>query len=157
MRPIAAALALLLVLPSLAPAQDTVKIGFMGPMSGVLAPSGKDMAEGFQFGFEQAGNQCGRRKVEVIVEDNEGNPNLALTKLRRFIERDQIRILGGIQWTQIAYAITPITDKDRVPTLLLSTPDDVTKRKPAKYTIRTSAAASQVTHALGDHARKTLG
>ena len=157
MRPIAVTLVLLLLLPSAALAQDTVKIGFMGPMSGILAPSGKDMAEGFQFGFEQAGSQCGRRKVDVIVEDNEGNPNLALTKLRKFVERDQIKVLGGIQWTQIAYAITPITDKDRVPTLLMSTPDDVTKRKPAKYTIRTSAAASQVTHALGDYARKTLG
>jgi branched-chain amino acid transport system substrate-binding protein len=156
MRSIAAVLAVVLVVPCAALAQD-VKIGFMGPMSGILAPSGKDMAEGFQFGFEQAGNHCGRRKVEVLVEDNEGNPNLALTKLRKFVERDQIKVLGGIQWTQIAYAITPITDKDRVPTLLMSTPDDVTKRKPAKYTIRTSAAASQVTHALGDYARKTLG
>ncbi len=156
MRSIAAVLVVVLLVPCTAVAQD-VKIGFMGPMSGILAPSGKDMAEGFQFGFEQAGNQCGRRRVEVLVEDNEGNPNLALTKLRKFVERDQIKVLGGIQWTQIAYAITPITDKDRVPTLLMSTPDDVTKRKPAKYTIRTSAAASQVTHALGDYAKKTLG
>jgi branched-chain amino acid transport system substrate-binding protein len=157
MRVIAAALVLALLVPVGAVAQETVKIGFMGPMSGILAPSGKDMAEGFQFGFDQAGNQCGKRKVELIVEDNEGNPNLALTKLRKLVERDHIKVLGGIQWTQIAYALTPITEKDKIPTMLMSTPDDVTKRKPTRYTIRTSAAASQVTHALADYSRKTLG
>lgn len=158
MRTIAVTALLLAALgPAIAAAQDTVHIGFMGPLSGILAPSGKDMAEGFQFGFDQAGNQCGKRRVEVVVEDNEGNPNMALTKLRKLIERDHIKVLAGIQWTHIAYALTPVTDRERIPTLIMSTPDDVTKRKPVKYTLRVSAAASQVMHPLADYARKTLG
>jgi branched-chain amino acid transport system substrate-binding protein len=151
------AVILLTMLPIGAAGQETVRIGFTGPLSGVLAPSGKDMSEGFQLGFEQAGNQCGRRKVELIVEDNEGNPNMALSKVRKLIERDHIKVLGGVQWSHIAYAVAGVADKERLPFLVMSTPDDITKRKPAKFTIRVSAAASQIMHPLADYSRKTLG
>ena len=154
---VSVALVLAAFLPLGVAAQEPVKIGFTGPLSGVLAPSGKDMEEGWRFGFEQAGNQCGQRKVELIVEDNEGNPNQALTKIRKLIEHDRIKVLGGIQWTHIAYAAAPMLDKERLPLLLMSTPDDITKRKPARYITRVSAAASQIMHPLGDYARKTLG
>lgn len=154
---VAVTLGLVALLPLRATGQEPVRLGFMGPLSGILAPSGKDMGEGFQFFFEQAGHQCGSRKVEVVVEDNEGNPNMALTKLRKLIDRDKIKVLAGVQWTQIAYALAPVVDRERMPTLFMSTPDDVTKRKPAKYVLRVSAAASQVTHPLADYSRKTLG
>lgn len=154
---VAVALALAANLSVAAAAQETVRIGFTGPLSGILAPSGRDMAEGWQFGFESMNNRCGQRKVELVIEDNEGQPNQALTKVRKLIERDRIKVLGGIQWTHIAYALAPVMDKERVPFLVMSTPDDITKRKPAKFTTRVSSAASQIMHPLGDYARKTLG
>ena len=150
-------LALVLLLPGIAWGADAVRLAFMGPLTGLMAPTGKEMQEGFQFFYEQAGHQCGRRKVELVLEDSEGNPNVALTKLRKLIDRDHVRALAGIQWANIGYAIAPVVDKERLPVLLLTTPDDLTKRRPAKFITRVSAPASQVTHPLGDYARKVLG
>ena len=71
---------LLLVLASPAVAADPVKIGFIAPLSGIFAPAGKDMAEGIKMAFEQAGYQVAGKKLELIDEDNEGNPATAQAK-----------------------------------------------------------------------------
>jgi branched-chain amino acid transport system substrate-binding protein len=155
---LAAALAAVVTLaPGPARGADPVRLGYLGPLTGVLAQTGKEMQEGFQFLFEQAGHQCGSRRVDIVVEDSEGNPNAALTKLRKLVDRDRIAALAGIQWANIGYAIAPIVDRERLPVLMLTTPDDLTKRRPAKFITRVSAPASQVTHPLGEYARKVLG
>ncbi len=105
-----------------AQAADPVRIGFMASLTGLLAPTGKEMQEGFQFYFDQVGGQCGGRKVEIISEDDEGNPNTALTRLRKLIERDQIKVLAGIQWAHIGYALAPVIDKAQLPSLFMTTP-----------------------------------
>jgi branched-chain amino acid transport system substrate-binding protein len=136
---------------------ETVRIGFMGPLSGINAPNGKDMLEGFQFFFEQAGYQCGQRKVELVIEDCEANPNVALTRLRKLIERDRVKVFAGVQWMHVGYALAPVIDKERLPTVFMTTPDDLTKRRPAKFIIRVSASCSQTNHPLGEYASKVLG
>jgi branched-chain amino acid transport system substrate-binding protein len=46
--------------------------------------------------------------------------------------------------------------QDRIPALFVTTPDDLTKRKPTKWIIRTTFSASQPMHALGDYAARHL-
>lgn len=140
-----------------AEAAEPFRVGFLAPLTGVLAPAGKDMLEGFQFFYEQVNHQCGARRVEVIAEDTEGNPAVTLAKMRRFLEREKVQVIAGILYSHIGYAVAPVVDQRRIPTLLTTTPDDLTKRKPAKYVIRASWAASQVTHPIGDYAYKVLG
>jgi branched-chain amino acid transport system substrate-binding protein len=154
---LALTLAALALVPGPARGADPVRLGYLGPLTGVLAQTGKEMQEGFQLLFDQAGHQCGGRKIDIVVEDSEGNPNAALTKLRKLVDRDRIAVLAGIQWANIGYAIAPVVDRERLPVLMLTTPDDLTKRRPAKFVTRVSAPASQVTHPLGEYARKVLG
>src|SRR5438034_10103429 len=53
-------------------------------------------------------------------------------------------------------SLVPLIERDQLPTLFLTTPDDLTKRKIAKWLLRSNFAASQRMHALGDYAAKTL-
>jgi len=147
---------LLLVLASPAMAADPVKIGFIAPLSGIFAPAGKDMAEGIKMAFEQAGYQVAGRKLELIEEDNEGNPATAQAKYRKLVSQDRIHALTGVLLSNIGYSLVPPIERDRLPSLFLTTPDDLTKRRPAKYVLRSNFAASQPMHALGDYAAKTL-
>ena len=154
---VALVFALLVVFtPSWAAAADPVKIGFIAPMSGIFAPAGKDMAEGIRLAFEQAGHQAAGKKLLLIEEDNEGNPATAQTKYRKLVSQDQIHALAGVLLSNIGYALVPPIERDRLPSLFLTTPDDLTKRRPAKYILRSNFAASQPMHALGDYAAKTL-
>ena len=147
---------LLLLAPAVASAADVVKIGYLGPQTGIFAPAGKDMLDGLKMALEQAGYQAGSTKLQLIDEDTEGNPASAQTKYRKLVSQDKIHVLAGVLLSNIGYALVPPIERDRLPSLFLTTPDDLTKRKPGKYVLRSNFAASQPMHALGDYAAKTL-
>ena len=154
----AASLVLVLVLlaTTSAPAAEPIKVGFMGPLTGIFAQAGKDMLDGLKMGIESAGGQAAGRKVELIDEDNEGNPATAQTKYRKLVQQDKIHVLAGVLLANIGYALVPPIERDELPSLFLTTPDDLTKRRPPKWILRTNFAASQPMHALGDYAAKTM-
>jgi branched-chain amino acid transport system substrate-binding protein len=152
----AVALALGLLATDPAAAAEAIRVGYLGPLTGIFAQAGKDMLDGFKMAFEQAGYQAGGRKIELYEEDDEGNPATAQAKYRKLVSQDRIHVLAGILLSNIGYGLVPPIERDRVPSLFLTTPDDLTKRRPTKYILRTNYSASQPMHALGDYAARTL-
>jgi branched-chain amino acid transport system substrate-binding protein len=152
--PLALLLALLVTTP--APAADPIRVGFLAPLSGIFAQAGKDMLDGLRMGLEQAGGQVAGRKLELIEEDDEGNPATAQAKYRKLVQQDKVHVLTGVLLSNIGYALVPPIERDELPSLYLTTPDDLTKRRPPKWILRSNFAASQPMHALGDYAAKTL-
>jgi branched-chain amino acid transport system substrate-binding protein len=149
-------LALVLLTVVAAPAADPIRIGYMGPLSGIFAQAGKDMVDGLKMGLEQAGGQVAGRKIELIEEDTEGNPATAQAKYRKLVQQDRIHVLAGVLLANIGYALVTPIERDELPSLFLTTPDDLTKRRPPKWILRSNFAASQPMHALGDYAAKIL-
>ena len=155
-RAVSLAVALLILNSSAAPAADPIRVGFMAPLTGIFAQAGKDMLDGLKMGLEGAGGQVAGRKLELIDEDNEGNPATAQTKYRKLVQQDRIHVLAGVLLANIGYALVPPIERDELPALFLTTPDDLTKRRPPKWILRSNFAASQPMHALGDYAARTL-
>jgi branched-chain amino acid transport system substrate-binding protein len=153
---IGVALASLLLLPSTAPGADPIRVGYLGPLTGIFAAAGKDMLDGLKMAFEQVSYEAAGRKIELIEEDDEGNPATAQAKYRKLVAQDRIHVLDGVLLINIGYALVPNIERDRLPSLFLTTPDEITKRKPARHVIRSNFAASQPMHALGDYAARTL-
>jgi branched-chain amino acid transport system substrate-binding protein len=114
------------------------------------------MLDGLTMGLETAGGQVAGRKLELIEEDTEGNPATAQAKYRKLVQQDRIHVLTGVLLANIGYALVPPIERDELPSLFLTTPDDLTKRRPPKWILRSNFAASQPMHALGDYAAKTL-
>jgi branched-chain amino acid transport system substrate-binding protein len=103
-----AALASLVVLfASAAAARGPIKIGFISPLSGAIAAAGKDMYSGCELYWQETGWQAAGRKLEVILEDNEGQPATALTKARKLVENDRVHMLAGVILSNVAYALVP--------------------------------------------------
>jgi branched-chain amino acid transport system substrate-binding protein len=159
MRLAAVVLTLLAVVPALPPsigAAESIRVGFLAPLTGIFAQAGKDMLEGIKMAFEQAGYQAAGRKIELIVEDTEGNPAAAQTRYRKLVQQDRIHALAGVLLSNIGYALVPPIERDQIPTLFLTTPDDLTKRRRTQWVMRSNFSASQPMHALGDYAAKVL-
>ena len=150
--------ALALVVPADRPADaaETIRIGFLGPLTGIFAQAGKDMLDGLKLSLEEVNYQAGGRKIELIEEDTEGNTATALAKYRKLVDHDKIHVLTGVLLANVGYSLVPQIERDQLPTLFLTTPDDLTKRKIAKWLLRSNFAASQIMHPLGDYAAKTL-
>ena len=155
-RAVAVVVLVLLLLTSQAGGADSIRVGYLGPLTGIFAAAGKDMLDGLKMAFEQMNYEVAGRKIELIEEDDEGNPATAQAKYRKLVAQDHIHVLTGVLLSNIGYALVPNIERDRLPSLYLTTPDELTKRRPAKHLLRSNFAASQPMHALGDYAAKTL-
>jgi branched-chain amino acid transport system substrate-binding protein len=135
-----------------------IKIGFLAPVTGGAAQVGKDMVNGLSMWLEENGRQIGGRKVELIVEDTQGQPNVALTKLRKLVDSDKVHVLAGGLFAHVGYALAPKVDEYKVPMLYpVMAADDLTQRKPAKWVVRNGWTSSQPSHPFGEYVAKQLG
>ena len=135
-----------------------IKIGVITPMTGAAAAVGKDMVNGLSMYLDENGQQIASRKVEVIVEDSQGKPEVALTKLRKLVESDKVQVLLGEVFAHIGYAMAPRVDEYKVPMLYpVIAADDLTQRKPARWVVRTGWSSSQPSHPFGEWVYKSLG
>jgi branched-chain amino acid transport system substrate-binding protein len=150
------ALALVFLVDRPTEAAETIRIGYLGPLTGIFAQAGKDMLDGLKLSLEQVNYQAGARKIELVEEDTEGNSATAIAKYRKLVDHDKIHVLTGILLVNVGNSLVPLIERDRLPTLFLTTPDDLTKRKIAKWILRSNFSASQIMHPLGDYAAKTL-
>ena len=152
------ALAASLGLPSPATAQTPIKIGFLAPLSGAIAQAGKDMYSGCELYWEENGWQMAGRKLEVILEDNEGLPATTIAKARKLVESDRVNMLAGVILSNVAYALVPYVESQGIPTIYpINSADDLTQRKRPKWLIRTGFSAGGNMHPFGEYAAKTLG
>ena len=139
-------------------AQGPIKIGFISPLTGAIAAAGKDMYSGCELYWQESGWQMAGRKVEVILEDNEGNPAVALAKARKLAENDKVHMIGGVILSNVAYALVPYVEGQEIPTMYpINSADDLTQRKRPKWLIRTGFSAGGNMHPFGEYAATVLG
>ena len=91
--------------PSLA--QDTIKIGSVLPLSKAsFAQAGEEQRRGQLMALEeinQAGGVLGK-KVELIIEDDTGEPSVGITAVEKLLTRDKVVALIGGYSSTITFA-----------------------------------------------------
>ncbi len=90
------ALVLGLVSFSSALAADPVKIGLMAPLTGSWASEGQEMKRNVELLAEQANARGGLngRKIEVVVEDDGGDPRTAALAAQRLTTKGVVAVIG---------------------------------------------------------------
>src|SRR5437016_12559359 len=92
-------------------AQEKLKIGIIATLSGPPAVLGQQLRNGFDLAVKTLDGKLGGREVEVIVADDELKPDLAVTKVRAFVERDKVDFVVGPIFSNILAAIMkPVTE-----------------------------------------------
>jgi branched-chain amino acid transport system substrate-binding protein len=143
--------------PTPARAQAPIKIGFLSPISGAIAQAGKDMYSGCELYWKEHGMQIAGRKLEVILEDTEGQPATAVSKLRKLIDSDHVNVVAGVILSNVAYALVPPIEAAGIPAIYpINSAEDLTQRKRPKWLIRTGFSAGGNMHPFGEYAAKIL-
>jgi len=107
----ALATASLLALGAAAQAQEKLKIGLLTTLSGPAAALGIQQRNGFELALKDLGNKLGGRDVELIVQDDELKPDVAVSKAKAMVERDKVDFVVGPIFSNILIAmIKPVTD-----------------------------------------------
>jgi len=134
---------------------EELRIGYLAPLTGGLAQTGIDMRDGFLLYLEEHGNKLGGMDVKLIIEDEQGKGDVAVTKAKKLVLQDKVHILIGGVLASTGYALAPVSTELKtmyIPSIPAA--DDLTQRrlKEFPYLIRTSWSSSQPHHPLGQWA-----
>lgn len=100
---LSAAGAVAMALSSTAVAEGGVKIGLITTLTGGGAALGVDIRDGFLLGIKQSGNEG----IEVVVEDDQRKPDIAVQLADKMIQSEKVDIMTGIVWSNLALAVAP--------------------------------------------------
>src|SRR5580704_621086 len=96
-------------------AQEKLKIGILTTLSGPPAVLGQQQRNGFQLAIKTLGGKLGGRDVELIVQDDELKPDVAVSKAQGLVERDKVDFVVGPIFSNILAAILkPVTDSGTI-------------------------------------------
>jgi len=102
LKSLAVAASMLAILSGSAMAEP-VKVGMITTLSGGGASLGIDTRDGFLLAVKQAGNE----DLEVIVEDDQRKPDIAVQLADKMVQSDKVDVLTGIVWSNLAMAVVP--------------------------------------------------
>jgi branched-chain amino acid transport system substrate-binding protein len=93
-------------------AAETLKIGLITSLSGVLGSSGKPMKQGAELAVKHINEQGGinGRKVELLVRDDKGSPEEAV-KAARDLNNEGVNFFFGVISSSVALALSPAMEE----------------------------------------------
>lgn len=119
----AVALAVLAATYQVAQAEETIKIGIVGPFSGPFATTGTGFRQGLEAYIAQHGTEVGGRKVQLIYRDSEtgsSDPSVAKRLAQELVVNDNVAMLGGFMLTPEAAAAAPVANEAKTPLFLFN-------------------------------------
>lgn len=91
------------VLMATAVQAEPLKVGMITTLSGGGAGLGIDVRDGFMLAIKQADD----KEIEVVIEDDQRKPDVAVQLADKLIQSDKVDVLTGIIWSNLAMAVVP--------------------------------------------------
>src|SRR5215470_1625353 len=93
--------------------QEKLKIGLITTLSGPAAALGQQQRNGLALAIKTLGNRLGGRDVELLIQDDELKPDVAVSKVKTYVERDKVDFVVGPIFSNILQAIIkPATESN---------------------------------------------
>ncbi len=126
-------------------ADDTIKVGVVGPRTGTAAATGKAFEEGIAVAVDMI-NAKGvlAKKLEVLFEDTAGDPEKAASALEKLITKDKVVMVVGESHSSAALAEIDVANRLKVPLIIAEAWHDDITAKGYKYVFRAGPSNSGV-------------
>ena len=97
-----------------------VKVGIVLPLTGAEAKFGEIEKRSFEMAVDEINKQGGIKgeKIELIVEDDTGRPEVGRSVAEKLISKDKVVMLGGGYSSSCTYAVAGVAQQNRVPFLV---------------------------------------
>lgn len=130
-----------------AEAQEIIKIGVLASLTGALESYGKQTQRGFELGLEYATDgtmEVAGKKIEVVFEDTETKPEVAVQKATKLLEEDAVDFLVGSSSSGDTLAVLPLAEEyEKIMIVEPAVSDSITGSEFNKYIFRTARNSSQ--------------
>src|SRR5260370_3974577 len=98
-------------------AQD-VKVGVVLPLTGGLAPVGKQVQAGVKLYMDKKGSTVAGKKIDLIIKDDAGSADNSKRLAQELIVNDKVAIIGSAL-TPSAMAIGPLSTQGRTANVVM--------------------------------------
>ena len=151
-----AALAIVLALSAPASgalAQDTIKVGLVLPLTGVLAPVGKQVQAGAQLYMAQHGANVAGKKIDLIIRDDASVADNSKRLAQELIVNDKAAVIGSAL-TPSAMAIGPLSTQSKTANVVMVSGTSGVINPNNPYMVRTSFTLGQQSGIVAEWAAK---
>lgn len=128
-------------------AKDPIKIGLLASTTGALETYGEQTIRGFELGLEYATdgtNKVEGHPIELIIEDTETKPDVAVQKATKLLEEDDVDLLAGATSSGDTIAVLPLAKEyETVMVVEPAVADSITGKNWNEYIFRTARSSSQ--------------
>ncbi len=147
--------------PVAAQSQPPIKVALVAATSGGSALSGEAIKRGLTVAIDEInakGGLLGGRKLELVIRDEEGQPQKGVTAARDVIEREKaVAVFGGLH-SPVSLAMLPVFHELKVPYMgVWAAATNITRNgKQPNYMFRVSANDDLVDKFLVKHVTQVL-
>jgi ABC-type branched-subunit amino acid transport system substrate-binding protein len=128
---------------------NVTKVGVILPLSGQLAPAGKQI----QAGLEQALSDR-NSALELVFVDSQAQVEAALTALDKLILEDGVSMVIGPLLTEVTLAVAEVSQAAEIPMISFSQSKGITEK--GEWTFRGGLSKGQQIHSLLAHVMGVL-
>ncbi len=136
-------------------ASAEVKVGMIVTLSGPPAALGQQAVDGFQLALDDLGGTLGGEAAELIVEDDELKPEVALSAANSLIDGEAVDFVVGTIFSNMLQAIfRPVTESETVLISPNAGPSTFAGRNCSPHFFVTSYQNNQNAEVMGAYAQQ---
>jgi branched-chain amino acid transport system substrate-binding protein len=153
-----AALASSLAAPALlAQTRAPIKIGNLNSYTGAIAYASEVNLNAMNLYFDSINWTIAGRKIEIIKEDDQFNPQVGLQKAKKLIESDKVDLIVGVQASNVALAVLNYVKQQKAFYVVSGAGTDAITWDRYPYLFRTSISTYQLSTPMAHYVYDNLG
>src|SRR3954453_10321424 len=141
----------------LAQTRAPIRLGHLNSFTGGIAYAAEISLNAMNLYFDSINWTVAGRKIEVIKEDDQFNPQVGLQKAKKLIESDKVDLLVGIQASNVALAVLNYMKQQKAFYVVSGAGTDAITWDRYPYLFRTSISAYQLSTPMANYVYDNLG
>ena len=134
----------------LAQARAPIRLGIINSFTGAIAYAGDNNLDGMSLYFDSIGWTVAGRKIELIKEDDQFNPQVGLQKAKKLLEHDNVDMLAGVQASNVALAVLNYAKQKKAFYIVTGAGADAITWERNPYVFRTSLSSWQLSAPMAE-------
>ncbi len=141
----------------LAQSRAPIKLGHLNSFTGAIAYASDVNLNAMNLYFESVGWTIAGRKIEIIKEDDQFNPQVGLQKVKKLVESDKVDLVVGVQASNVALAVLNYMKQQKAFYVVSGSGTDAITWDRYPYLFRTSISTSQLSTPMAKYVYENRG
>jgi branched-chain amino acid transport system substrate-binding protein len=141
----------------LAQTRAPIRLGHLNSFTGGIAYAAAETFNAMNLYFDSINWTVAGRKIEIIKEDDQFNPQIGLEKVKKLVEGDKVDLVVGVQASNVALAVLNYMKQQKAFYVVSGAGTDAITWDRYPYLFRTSISTYQLSTPMAHYVYDNLG